>query len=153
MLNGDSLPSPDAIQLLFCADRAHHVSTVIEPALRKGQIVVSDRYALSTIVYGVAQGIDRAWLTAINEKFPKPDLSFITLPPFDICMERIGHREHRDLFEMENFQRRVYAHYKSVEDPSTIFVDTSGEKEEVADGIFRQYEEYFRGREVTKIAA
>lgn len=143
MLQQDTMPTPDSMQLLFCADRANHVSTVIEPALRKGQIVVCDRYSLSTIVYGAAQGIDKQWLGSINAKFPKPDLTFITLPPFDICMERINRRKNQDQFEMENFQRRVYENYKSIEDPSVVFVDTSGSKHETADFVWRQYQEHF----------
>lgn len=143
MLHRETMPSPDAIQLLFCADRANHVSTVIEPALAKGQIVISDRYSLSTIVYGAAQGVDRTWLEDVNAKFPKPDLTFIALPPFDVCMERINRRPTQDRFEMENFQRRVYEQYRSVEDPSAIFVDTSGSKTSVADFVERQFDNHF----------
>jgi len=152
MLQQDTMPTPDAMQLLFCADRANHVSTVIEPALRKGQTVVCDRYSLSTIVYGAAQGIDKQWLESINAKFPKPDLTFITLPPFDVCMERINRRKTQDQFEMENFQRRVYENYKSLEDPSVIFVDTSGSKEFTADFVWRQYQEHFGNRQVGMLA-
>jgi dTMP kinase len=36
-------PSPRALQLLFAADRAHHLENEIEPALRANKIVVSDR--------------------------------------------------------------------------------------------------------------
>lgn len=143
MLHRDTMPSPDAVQLLFCADRANHVQTVIEPALRKGKIIVCDRYSLSTIVYGAAQGIDRAWLTEINSKFPKPDLTFITLPPFDVCMDRINRRQVKDQFEMENFQRRVYEEYKHIEDPSVFFIDTAGSKTESANCIWRRYQEHF----------
>lgn len=143
MLSRDAMPSPDAVQLLFCADRANHVATIIEPALAKGQIVITDRYALSTIAYGGAQGIRKDWLTAINDGFPKPDLTFITLPPFDVCMDRINRRPSQDHFEMENFQRRVYEQYRSVEDPSAIFVDTTGEREDVADFVERQFDEHF----------
>ena len=143
MLHRDTMPSPDATQLLFCADRANHVSTVIEPALRKGQTIVCDRYCLSTIVYGAAQGVDKQWLEYINAKFPKPDLTFITLPPFDVCMERLQNRKQRDQFEMENFQRRVYENYKSIEGPSVIFVDTSGSKTDTANFVWRQYQEHF----------
>jgi len=146
MLLRDTMPSPDAIQLLFCADRANHVSTEIDTALKKGQIIVSDRYALSTIVYGAAQGVDREWLEAINAKFPKPDLTFITLPPFEVCMQRLQRREKRDQFEMENFQRRVYENYKSIEDPHVIFVDTSGSKHETAQFVWQKYQEHLEQR-------
>ena len=143
MLHRDSMPSADAVQLLFCADRANHVSTVIEPALRDDKIVVCDRYALSTIVYGAAQGISKQWLEAINAGFPQPDLTFITLPPFDVCMARLQRRKQTDQFEMENFQRRVYEEYKSIEDPSVFFIDTSGSKQETANCVWRQYQEHF----------
>lgn len=143
ILKSDTMPSADAVQLLFTADRANHVATVIEPALRRGETVVCDRYALSTIVYGSALGIDAQWLTAINAVFPQPDLTIITLPPLDVCMERIGRRAERDAFETENFQRRIFEGYRAVEDPRTIFVDTSGEKEEVSECVLRQVLKFF----------
>lgn len=57
-------------------------------------------------------------------------------------MERINRRSTQDRFEMENFQRRVYEEYKSIEDPSVFFVDTSGSKQESADCIWRQYKSF-----------
>jgi dTMP kinase len=134
---------PETLQLLFSADRAEHVATVIEPALTAGQTVVSDRYTLSTIVYGAAMGVDAEWLRTINKFFPKPDLTIITLPPFEICMSRIGTRTDRDAFETEMLQKRIYEGYRSIEDPSIIFVDTSGEKEDVADVIEKEVLERF----------
>src|SRR3989304_1252387 len=44
--------NPLALQMLFAADRAHHLTTEIEPALKKGKNVISDRYVLSNIAYG-----------------------------------------------------------------------------------------------------
>lgn len=143
MLHKGTMPSPDAIQLLFCADRADHVENLITPALENGDTVILDRYALSTIVYGSVQGIDKKWLEAINAAFPKPDITIITLPPFDVCMERIGRRSETDQFEVESFQRRVYDNYKSIEDPQVIFVDTSESKHSTADKIYRYVTQYF----------
>ena len=139
LLHSDTLPSPDAVQLLFCADRANHIATVVEPALRNGTTVVCDRYALSTIIYGKAQGISGEWLEAVNAAFPKPDMTFITLPPFDVCMQRINRRSTQDQFETEGFQRRVYELYKSVEDPTVTFVDTTGSKKESSEFVWRRY--------------
>lgn len=144
ILHQKDMPSPNAVQLLFCADRAHHVANVIQPALHEGHTIILDRYILSTIVYGSAQGVSESWLHDINAVFPQPDLTIITLPPFDVCMERIGRRSIQDQFEGESLQQKVYAKYASVDDPSVVFVDTSGPKHAVADTIYHQVTEYFR---------
>lgn len=144
ILDGDSLPSPDAVQLLFCADRAEHVESVLQPAIEEGTTIVCDRYSLSTVVYGTATGIDKQWLKDVNSAFPKPDLLFILLPPFEVCMERIGRRDVNDQFEKQSLQRRVYDEYKNVEDPNAIFIDTSKSKsavaQEIMDHVGRQKE-------------
>ena len=40
------------LQTLYSADRAHHLATEIEPALKKNIIVICDRYVLSTLAFG-----------------------------------------------------------------------------------------------------
>lgn len=67
------LADPDAILdsraelLLFLADRAQHVATVIRPALERGTIVVCDRYVDSTIAYqAYGRGHDLEFLRSLN---------------------------------------------------------------------------------------
>lgn len=133
----------ETLQLLFCADRAEHVAKVILPALEQGKTVVSDRYTLSTIVYGHAMGVDKAWLEAVNAQFPKPDLQIITLPPFSVCQERLQNRSYRDAFETDILQKKIYAGYAEVQNKNTIYIDTSGDKEAVADTLFTRAKEHF----------
>ncbi|HYY53573.1 MAG TPA: dTMP kinase, partial [Myxococcales bacterium] len=41
----------EALALLFAADRVDHLAAVIEPALERGELVVCDRYVLSSLAY------------------------------------------------------------------------------------------------------
>lgn len=130
--------SPQALQLLFCADRAEHIEKVIKPALAEGKIAISDRYTLSTIAYGGTFGVDREWLKKINEGFLKPDVTILALPSIAVCMERLGRREVRDMFEKEELQEKIHAAYRALaqEHASIAVVDTSGEKATAAEHIW-----------------
>jgi dTMP kinase len=58
---------PLAEVFLFAADRAQHVKTVIEPALERGEIVISDRFLYSTEVFqGYGRGQDAATIQEVN---------------------------------------------------------------------------------------
>lgn len=114
--------------LLYMAARAELVSTVIEPALRSGQVVICDRYIDSSIAYqGFGSCGDRDWICTLNEKVSRglqPDLTFL----FDLSVEealcrrgREGDRiEERDL----SFHRRVRRGYLAIADaePARVIV-------------------------------
>lgn len=140
LLHGEEMPQADAMQLLFCADRAQHLAKEIIPALEAGKIVISDRYALSTIIYGAALGLDEQWLRNLNNQFLKPDITIIALPPFEVCMERMHNRNTRDQYEKQEFQKKVYDGYAALNEPNSFFVDTSQTKEASAEEIWAHIE-------------
>lgn len=131
MLQSAEVVSPEALQLLFTADRADHVATVIEPALKAGKVVVCDRYVPSTLVYGELQGLSTAWLQAISATFPKPTVTIFTLPPIEVSLKRLEKRAGKEFFETEAQQRKIHELYHKLakSDSSIVLLDTSGEKE------------------------
>ncbi len=66
LLHGEEM-DPRAEALLFAADRAHHVSLVVLPALTRGAVVITDRYVDSSVAYqGAGRGFDPDGIAQIS---------------------------------------------------------------------------------------
>jgi len=85
---------------LFLADRAQHVAEVIRPALARGQWVICDRYADSTIAYqGYGRGMDVEVLQQLNDHATDglwPDITFLLDLPVEVGLERALTRNGRE---------------------------------------------------------
>ena len=111
-ISGDWQSSPECLQLLFTADRAHHLEKGIIPLLKKGITVICTRYILSTLAYGNLGVKDEKWLVEINKKFIWPNITFFLKVSPKTCIQRIKkERFHKELFEKEEKLRKVYKNY------------------------------------------
>lgn len=123
----------ECLQLLFAADRAHHLKRVIEPALAKGFNVVSDRYMFSSIAYG-SVNLDKEWLKSLNSRFRIPDHTFFLDVPPETCIERMANsRFEFELFEELNYLKKVRENYLSLAKEYSNFhvIDGDQHKEDV----------------------
>lgn len=138
-LRGEWKTDPATLQLLFAADRSHHVRHCILPALSEGKIVVCDRYVLSSLAYGSVD-LDYEWLLEINKVFPVPDITFILDLEPKIALERIRvSRFSYELFENSfklNAVRENYLRLANKYDNSVI-IDASKSIEEVHSTVCR----------------
>lgn len=84
--------SPKAFQLLFFADREQHVQNEILPALKRGEVVICERYNWSSIAFGASEGVDIAFLEKISSSFLEPDHTFFMNIPAKKSLERVVSR-------------------------------------------------------------
>ena len=108
----DEAPGPTAELLLYAADRAQHVDTVIRPALMRGDWVISDRFSGSTLAYqGYGRGLDRGLidqLERIATEGLQPDLTlWLTLPIEESLRRRRCDQPDRIEAEGRGFLQRV----------------------------------------------
>ena len=132
---------PRAEALLMAADRAHHVATVIRPALDAGRHVVSDRFVGSSLAYqgyGRELGVEPvAALSAFATAGVTPDLVVLLQVPQAVAAERLAALGRPDRLEAagEAFHARVAAGYRSLADADPagwVVVDGAGSIDDVA---------------------
>jgi dTMP kinase len=116
--------APETELLLYMADRAEHIQTVIRPALNAGKTVLCDRFSDATMVYqGTARGLPPDGITQLHDlvfgNF-KPDITFLLdlAPEIGLArarrqMETGGRPDAERRFEEETlgFHRRVREGY------------------------------------------
>lgn len=134
--------NPDQELELFLADRREHVSQFIEPALASGQIVICDRYFLSTAAYQGARGCDPQEILALNDFAPVPDLALVLHAPLTVGLRRIVHGRGETLNDFEQLQNleRVAAIFASLQLPYIRRVDASGDIAQVKQQVMHLVE-------------
>jgi dTMP kinase len=124
-------PSPYAELLLFSADRAHHIDTVIKPALAANNIVLCDRFFYSTVAFqGAGRGLPEADIDAITKVAVRdcfPDAVILLDVDPAIGLQRVRQRvADADAFEDEElaFHTRLRGRFLAMADsrPESFFV-------------------------------
>jgi dTMP kinase len=134
---GSDHPVPRAEALLYQADRAQHVETVIRPALAEGTWVFSDRFAASSLAFqagGRAIGEDQIrWLNEFSTGGLQPGLYVLLDLSVEESLRRLaGRPQEADRFEREDraFHERVREAYLKLAaaDPARWLVLNSSDK-------------------------
>jgi dTMP kinase len=128
---------PLTLQILFAADRAHHLTTEIEPALKKNKIVICDRYIMSSLAFG-SLNVSMEVLKQLNSHFMKPHMTIVVDTHPKICMERMQKaRHHVELFEEETKLTQIRQNILAMKRhfPDIYFVDGNRKPEEVHEDI------------------
>ena len=116
--------------LLFAADRLDHMQREVEPKLRAGVIVISDRWYHSSLAYQ-GTGADRDWIAMLNARARKPDLTiFLQVRPEVAAQRRAAARRKEELFEDLRMQQEVDAGYRATIEE----LRAQGERIEIVDG-------------------
>lgn len=154
----DVARGPIADALLFNAARSQLLPEVILPALERGDIVICDRYATSTMAYqGYGSGVDRDVLATVQTWVTGgllPDLVVMIDVPVEVGLARrdAGRAEEMTRFEDGerhdlDFHQRVRAGYQAMAtaDPEHwLVIDGRGPLEEVAEEVGRAVEAFLQ---------
>jgi dTMP kinase len=140
---GDIAPRAEA--LLYAADRAHHVATVVRPALERGDVVIQDRYIDSSVAYqGAGRVLDPEAVRRLSEwatEGLRPDLTILLDLDADAARGRLDEARTRyDRLEAEasEFHDRVRSAYLGLaasEPERFLVVDAALPVEEIAAAI------------------
>ncbi|AWB95999.1 dTMP kinase [Agromyces badenianii] len=140
---GDIAPRAEA--LLYAADRAHHVATVVRPALDRGDVVIQDRYIDSSVAYqGAGRVLDPTAVRGLSEwatEGLRPDLTILLDLDARSARARLDDARTRyDRLEAEasEFHERVrgaYLELAAAEPDRFLVVDASRPVDEIAGAI------------------
>lgn len=134
VMHGDHV-APRAEALLYAADRAHHVATLVKPALERGDVVLQDRYIDSSVVYqGFARGlgdeVERISRWATEDAVPDVTV-VLDMEPDPQRLERALDRVERETAASAAQMREAFLEIARRDPARYVVVDASRSREEV----------------------
>lgn len=140
---GDIAPRAEA--LLYAADRAHHVATVVRPALERGEVVIQDRYLDSSVAYqGAGRVLDADQVRGLSlwgAEGALPDLTVLLDLDPATARRRLDSAEKpfdRLEAEREEFHQRVRASFLALaeaEPERFVVVDAAQDPDAIAEAV------------------
>jgi dTMP kinase len=146
VLHGDHV-APRAEALLFAADKAHHVETLVRPALQRGEVVISDRYTDSSVAYQGAgrdlgaQEVHDLNMWAVEDLVP--DLTVVVDISAQEGRRRRGEVHDRLESEQDDFHEAIRQHFLSMAQGNPeryLIVDGTEEPEQVHAAVMARLE-------------
>ena len=122
---------PMLLSVLHATDFAELYERDILPALRRGAIVLTDRYAYTALARDLARGVERSWIEAVYRFAVRPDLAVYFQISAEQSLERIlsthPHLKyyqagmdlglsHDPIASFQAFQQRILHEYESMID-------------------------------------
>ncbi|MGY3126972.1 dTMP kinase [Agrococcus sp. UYP33] len=134
--------APRAEALLYAADRAHHVATLVRPALERGEVVLQDRYLDSSVAYqGAGRELDAGQIRDLSLWAADgllPDLTILLDLDPAAGRERMAAREDAPYDRLEEAGeafalrvRQAYLELAAAEPDRFAVVDASGSPADV----------------------
>ncbi|MFF4270154.1 dTMP kinase [Streptomyces sp. NPDC001536] len=129
--------------LLYAADRAEHVDTVVRPALERGAVVISDRYIDSSVAYqGAGRDLSPTEIARINRWATDglvPNLTVLLDVSPEIARERFTEAPDRLESEPAEFHARVRSGFLTLAaaDPGRYLVVDAGQEPEAVTTVVR----------------
>jgi dTMP kinase len=121
--------TPEALALACAADRLDHVMREIEPALRAGSHVITDRYVPSSLVLQRLDGLEREFIWRLNENACPPDLTVYLDDEPETIRQRLALRSQRSRFEADGSAELEITLYRE----ARAFLHTQGWRQSVID--------------------
>lgn len=147
--------------LLYAADRAQHVRSLVRPALEAGRVVLTDRYADATVAYqGAGRGFPMELIAQVIELATgglMPDITLIFDVPVETGTARTRRRAHQtqqgDRLDAEDtaFHERVrkaYLELAAAEPQRVRIIDASGSMDETHARMMEIVLPFLREREI-----
>jgi dTMP kinase len=143
--------------LLFAADRLDHLAAEVDPLLRDGAVVLSDRYDLSSLAYQSAttpgSDLDEtiAWIRTLNRHARRPDVTVVLDVSPEVAESRRRSRGgSAELYDDDGLQARLARAYREAEalvvGDTVVHVDGDRPVDEVAAAVIAALKAHVESR-------